>query len=101
MKQFSRDEMMKFISKYKHKVRTTDEFFGYEEENEYSGGIWIGGEFSEKDKKFRGKDIYKYYTYDPSYNRGILKSWEEYLNSKGWASEWYDGGTILIWKREK
>ena len=98
MKQFSRNEMMKFIRKYIDVVQTTDEFFSCKEENEYSGGIWVSGEWSEENKKFRGKDVFNSYTYSTSYKRGILKSWEQYLNSKGWASEWYDGGTIFIWK---
>jgi hypothetical protein len=89
MKQFSRKEMMKFISKYMDFVSTTEDFFSCKEENEYSGGIWVSGDLNEKNKKFRGETIYN--------RHSILKSWEEYLNSKGWSSEWYDGGTVFIW----
>ena len=90
MKQFNRKEMMKFISKYMNFVRTTEDFFGTVD-NEYSGGIWVSGDLSEKNRKYRGKTIYNHHS--------ILKSWEAYLNSKGWTSEWYDGGTIFIYKK--
>ena len=96
MKQFRRKEMMKFISKYMDFVSTTEDFFNDKEEicldfDEYSGGIWVSGALNEKNKKFRGQTIYDGSCYY------ILKSWEEYLNSKGWSSEWYDGGTVFIW----
>lgn len=89
-KKEDRDGMMKFIKKHMSFVGTSEDFNGSE------GGIHVSGE--NYDDEFKGKQIYDYYSEDYK-NRefGVLNSWEKELNKKGWYSEWYDAGTVMIW----
>jgi len=89
-KKEDREGMMKFIKKHMSFVGTSEDFNGSE------GGIHVSGE--DYDDEFKGKQIYDYYSEDYK-NRefGVLNSWEKELNKRGWYSEWYDAGTVMIW----
>ena len=85
----SLDDMMKWIEKSMKFVKTSKEFDGND------GGIWVSGENGDQ---YKGKRIYDYYSEDPkNYELGVLKDWEKELNKRGWYSEWYDAGTVMIW----
>jgi hypothetical protein len=90
----NRDEMMEWIEGQlpSHAmVRTSEQFNGMK------NGIWMSGE--DCDVTYKGEEIYSYYSGDHE-NRtfGVLNSWEKELNDRGWYSEWYDAGTIGIWR---
>ena len=88
-KKLDRDEMMEWLDNYLSFTRTSEEFDGAE------GGIWTTGENGEE---YKGRVIYDYYSEDYK-NRefGVLTKWEKELNKRGWYSEWYDAGTVMIW----
>ena len=88
-KKEDRDGMMKWIEKSMDFVRTTEDFNGNE------GGIWLSGENMDE---YKGQVIYDYYSEDYK-NRefGVLNKWEKELNKRGWYSEWYDAGTVMVW----
>ena len=81
--------MIKWIEKYIKIVRTTEEFSGSE------GGIWVSGEDGSTYNNF---EIYDYWNESERYPLGVLRQWEEQLQRRGWYSEWYDAGTVCIWK---
>lgn len=96
------DEMTKWIEEnlepaYEGCVRnglcgTTDEFYG----KGGNVGIWIAADNRDK---YKGEVIYEYFSQDyEKRDIGVLKSWEEELNKRGWYSEWNDPGTVMIWK---
>jgi len=89
-KKLGREDMMKFVEKYMDFVRTTEEFNGSQ------GGIWVSGEDLDE---YKGKRIYDYYSMDHK-NRifGVDKKWHNELEKRGWYSEWYDAGTVMIWE---
>ena len=88
-KSLDREEMMDWLDQTLTFTRTSEEFDGSK------GGIWTTGENGEQ---YKGKRIYDYYSEDYK-NRtfGVLNSWEKELNKRGWYSEWYDAGTVIIW----
>ena len=88
-KKEDRDGMMKWIEKSMDFVRTTEDFNGD------AGGIWLSGENTDE---YKGQVIYDYYSEDYK-NRefGVLNKWEKELNKRGWYSEWYDAGTVMVW----
>jgi hypothetical protein len=88
-KTLDRDEMMDWLDQTLTFTRTSEEFDGSKD------GIWTTGENGEQ---YKGKRIYDYYSEDYK-NRtfGVLNSWEKELNKRGWYSEWYDAGTVMIW----
>jgi hypothetical protein len=84
----SRDKMMEWIEDHMRFVRTSEEFNGGK------GGIWVSGE---DDDEYKGKSIYEYYSSEYKHRTfGVLKNWESELNKRGWYSEWYDAGTVII-----
>ena len=89
-KSISIGEMTKWIEKSMKFVSTTDEF------DNNKGGIWVSGEDQDE---YKGEVIYSYYSEDYK-NRefGVLNKWEKELNKRGWYSEWYDAGTVMIWE---
>ena len=91
MNKLNRDEMIKWLEQYIQTVKTTEEF-----REDMKGGIWVSGEHG---YEYQDKEIYSYYAEDYS-NRslGILNSWEDELEARGWYSEWYDAGTVMIYK---
>lgn len=88
-KVIDKDEMIKWIQQYMKFVKTTEEFDGS------AGGIWVSGENMDL---FKGKRIYDYYNETRAYDLGVLSSWEKELDKRGWYSEWYDAGTVMIWQ---
>ena len=47
---------------------------------------------------FKGLPLYDYDEDDGRYyDMGVNTAWENELNKRGWYSEWYDPGTIIIW----
>jgi len=88
-KTLDRDNMMMWLEDHLEFVSTSEEFNGAQ------GGIWISGENGDQ---YKGKRIYDYYSEDYK-NRefGVLTKWEKELNKRGWYSEWYDAGTVMIW----
>ena len=84
----SREQVIKWVSKYFNTVQLTEDFNGDE------GGIWLSGEGEET---YSGLPIYKYYSESSMYELGVLTKWEEQLQKKGWYSEWYDAGTVMLW----
>ena len=88
-KSLDREEMMDWLDQTLTFTRTSEEFDGSKD------GIWTTGENGEQ---YKGKRIYDYYSEDYK-NRtfGVLNSWEKELNKRGWYSEWYDAGTVMIW----
>lgn len=87
-KSLDRDAMIEWLEKYMKFVRTTEEFDGS------TGGIWVSGENMDV---FKGKRIYDYYNDGKAYELGVLAAWEKELDKRGWYSEWYDAGTVMIW----
>jgi len=87
-KSVSREEMMDWISKTMKVSGTSEEFNGSPD------GIWLCGECGDE---YKGKRIYDYYSEDHK-NRtfGALNSWEKELNKRGWYSNWYDAGTVMV-----
>jgi hypothetical protein len=88
-KKHDREDTIKFIKKYMRFVKTTEEFNGSQ------GGIWVSGEDGDE---YKGVTIYDYYTSGKSYELGVNIKWEKELNERGWYSEWYDAGTVMIWE---
>jgi hypothetical protein len=88
-KKHDREDTIKFIKKYMRFVKTTEEFNGSR------GGIWVSGEDGDE---YKGVTIYDYYTSGKSYELGVNIKWEKELNKRGWYSEWYDAGTVMIWE---
>jgi len=88
-KTLDRDEMMDWLEGHLIFVRTSEEFDGAQ------GGIWTTGENGDE---YKGNVIYDYYSMDHK-NRifGVDKKWDKELNKRGWYSEWYDAGTVMIW----
>ena len=84
----SREQVIKWVSKYFNTVQLTEDF------NSYEGGIWLSGEGEET---YSGLPIYKYYSESSMYELGVLTKWEDQLQKKGWYSEWYDAGTVMLW----
>jgi hypothetical protein len=85
----SRNELMNWLSKHMDFVETTENFSGAE------GGIWLSGENGDE---YNGHTIYSYYAQGKAYELGVLNEWEEKLNKWGWYSQWYDCGTIMLYK---
>ena len=85
----SRNQLMNWLSKHMDFVETTEDFSGSE------GGIWVSGENGDE---YKGLTIYSYYAQGSDYSLGVLNEWEQKLNDWGWYSEWYDAGTIMIYK---
>jgi len=88
-KSINRDVMIEWLQETMKFVSTTEEFDGS------PGGIWVSGEDGET---LKGKRIYDYYNEGSTYEFGVLKTWEKELNKRGWYSEWYDAGTVMIWQ---
>jgi len=66
--------------------RTVEEFYG--EEIESDGGIWTGGE---GDPSIDGIGIFNYWG---SNNTDVTN----FLEENGWFAEWYDAGTMHLYK---
>jgi len=94
-----RDEMMAWIMMTLGKenedvfVGTSARFYSDDE----SDGIHLS---AEDRSLYHGMMVYDY---NGDFNNawrenGFLSCWEEKLNDRGWYSDWYDGGTIILSK---
>ena len=87
----SRNQLLKELKqKYpKGWFKTSEDFDGQK------GAIW-SGECSYKD----GIPLFEYYPeYEGIYEGGVLKELNSYLDKHGWYVEWYDAGTVMIYKQ--
>ena len=101
----------RLIKKLKNiSIQGDDAFFKPSEEFDGNdGGIWTGGE-GEPSMKIDGHEcgMFSYYTGVQGgfpYNEnsiyddfGTLKEVRKILDDAGWFSEWYDAGTMFLWK---
>lgn len=89
----SRAALKKMIAKMLnidiYQVRNSEDFDGNK------GGIWISGE---SDYSLNKLPVFNYYATGSLYEFGVLKKFNDFLVSKGWHSEWYDAGTMMIWR---
>lgn len=90
----NRDELIKELQKRypKKTFRTTEEFDGTE------GGIWTSGEDGQL---HAGLPLFDYYSQDggsESYIFGVRTFLHNWLEENDWYCEWYDAGTVMIWK---
>ena len=89
MKTKTRREVMNWLEiRFSH-VKKSEEFNGV------GGGIWLS---AEEDVMYGGFKIFDYYSETKRHSLGVLSKWEAKLNERGWYSEWYDAGTIMLWK---
>lgn len=71
--------------------RFTEDFDGSE------GGIWLCAEDGIEDRK--GMPLFDYWTTDSRYYEiGVAYHLERWANRNGWYFEWYDCGTIMMWR---
>lgn len=61
----------------------------------HGGGIWTGEGSYDKE----GREIFSYWSNSPDYEIGVLKSFNDFIESKGFWAEWQDAGTIMIWPK--
>lgn len=76
--------MQKLSDKGVHVVGTTEEFNGYK------GGIWVAADSTPQLFNPYGGP-YKAW---PEINHGLQK----FVEKNGWYFDWYDNGTIMVWK---
>lgn len=91
----SREKLIKLLEeKYPEmKLDTTESFNGSE------GGIWNRSTEDELESK-DGLRLFDYYAEDyegKTYEFGVHKEIEEFLDKHGWFAEWNDPGTIMFW----
>ena len=87
----SLEKIKEFASKHLRFLSTSEEFDGTE------GGLWASAEDGDM---YKGKRIYDYYSEDyKNYTFGVLNKWENELNKRGYYSEYYDAGTVMIWEQ--
>jgi len=73
-------------------ARTTEEFGGN------PGGIWLNGESGEEASD--GLRLFDYYANDGDpYTFGVHKEIENFIDPYGFYAEWYDPGTIMLWRK--
>ena len=84
MKVLGREEMMTFLEKKGCRVVGETEMF-----NGNIGGIWLSGE--------EGDGLFNYYTRDPKFTFGVLKTLQDQVIKRGWWFSWNDPGTMMVW----
>jgi hypothetical protein len=92
----SRDQVIDWLEKHTGFGQAHSQIQLTEDFNGNGGGVWLCGEGSEK---YMGDVIFDYYSENyKDYNIGVLIPFEKKLDKMGWWCEWYDAGTIQIWK---
>jgi len=87
MKTIDREKLITLLENKGIVVRgLSEEFDGMD------GGIWISAE--EPQNEF----YFDYYAMSSSYELGVDKSLDRFLEKRGWYAEWYDPGTIFLWE---
>ena len=89
---YNREQMIKAINRaYPNQhIKTSEEF-----NSSYQGGIWMSAENGTIDRK--GNQIFSYYSDSESYEFGVVKHLNSYVERHGWYFEWYDAGTIMLY----
>jgi len=94
-----------------HIAGNTCEFHGEDHEEEtgedceqHKCGIWMSAEEGNKWKADPDWSVFDYWGYDEDYEEKhsimhVYKPFHEWLKSKGWWSEYYDAGTVMIYPR--
>ena len=86
----TRNELKKWLSKYMEFVHDSEDF-----RQDFKDCIWVSGESQEE---YNASVMYSYYAQGKAYEFGVLIEWEKQLNQRGWYSQWYDCGTIILCK---
>lgn len=92
----TRLEMMELLRvKYPNMLlKTTEEFYTAKKDNY---GIWICS-----DEDLKAKDGFLLFNYNGKGRRyehqGIHKEVFNFLRRYGWYAEWYDCGTVMLWR---
>jgi len=91
-------------------IKTSEEF-----SQELTGGIWMT---AEPGPDWKGLPVFDYYEeadllmrdlraefpiageFKPSYDLGVLIEFGDYLKQRGWYTEWYDAGTMILWEAQ-
>jgi hypothetical protein len=80
-------------------ARNKDAFIELSEKfNGVTGGLWLSAEES---IKMNGLDVFNYYVgYGETnlYDAGVLVAMRQLLAYHGWFAEYYDAGTVFLWK---
>ena len=84
MKVLGREEMMAFLEKKGCRVVGETEMF-----NGSIGGIWLSGE--------EGDGLFEYYSKNPKFTFGVLKTLQDQVIKRGWWFSWNDPGTMMVW----
>jgi len=103
MNQLNRKQMMvaleQLVPEMKDHMRPAEEFYGRDEEE--NGGIWTSGEhgFTMTVQNYPHR-IFSYWSEDYEeklYIGGVLKVFDTWLRERGWFSEFYDAGTVMLY----
>ena len=57
-----------------------------------TNGIWVSAE--EEENEF----YFNYYGSHATYELGVHRNLDVYLEKRGWYAEWNDPGTIFLWE---
>ena len=66
---------------------TTDEFYGSKNDN---NGIWVAADHT--------PELFDYYNSEWLDTFGVKPSINKLVEGNGWYFEWYDPGTMMVWK---
>ena len=112
MKQHSRNQIVKGLSDLISGIilKKSEEFDGKE------GGIWTSGEhdwlyngmppfdhsieYGDFPRSWAGDKKHGELSVETMYFNGVHREIFSWLEERGWYHEWYDKGTLLLWKRE-
>jgi hypothetical protein len=87
-----RDELMDALrKKYGLNSRTTEEF------GISPGGVWLNAE-SNVPSTTGGLPLFDYYMDMDPYEFGVHPEFEKFASQYGFAPEWNDPGTLMLWK---
>jgi len=70
-----------------HVCGTTDQFYGSKNEN---NGIWVAADHT--------PELFDYYNSEWLDTFGVKPSINKLVEGNGWYFEWYDPGTMMVWK---
>ncbi len=70
-----------------HVCGTTDQFYGSKNDN---NGIWVAADHT--------PELFDYYNSEWLDTFGVKPSINKLVEGNGWYFEWYDPGTMMVWK---
>jgi hypothetical protein len=70
-----------------HVCGTTDQFYGSKNDN---NGIWVAADSN--------PELFDYYNSEWLDTFGVNPSINKLVEDNGWYFEWYDPGTMMVWK---